>query len=290
MKLYMHPASITSRIVRLYIADKGLDVEEEVVDLFTGAHHQEPFVTINPNRLVPVLDDGDFRLTESAAILIYLAEKFDLPEYPKDVKARAKVNEAMFWASFNFYRDWGYNLGYPQLFPQHKRPTDEGHRVAVEWGRDKSTFWLQVLERPLARRWPGLADRRGDDGRRLLRRRPGRARRPDPLGLREDPEGRGLARPDQGAAALGRGQQRARRLRGVAEGPRVRHRLNYTPARKEARRLSRPARAPSPGSGRPPPPGRPLTRPPRACRCPLRGRMPGSGGEHAAHHRIVASR
>ena len=146
MKLYMHPASITSRIVRLYIADKGLDVEEEVVDLFTGAHHEEPFVTINPNRLVPVLDDGDFRLTESAAILIYLAEKFDLPEYPKDVKARAKVNEAMFWASFNFYRDWGYNLGYPQLFPQHKRPTDEGHRVAVEWGRDKSTFWLQVLE------------------------------------------------------------------------------------------------------------------------------------------------
>ena len=86
MKLYMHPASITSRIVRLYIAEKGLDVEEEVVDLFTGAHHQEPFVTINPNRLVPVLEDGDFRLTESAAILIYLAEKFDFPEYPKDVE------------------------------------------------------------------------------------------------------------------------------------------------------------------------------------------------------------
>ena len=177
MKLYMHPASITSRIVRLYIADKGLDVEEEVVDLFTGAHHQEPFVTINPNRLVPVLDDGDFRLTESAAILIYLAEKFDLPEYPKDVKARAKVNEAMFWASFNFYRDWGYNLCYPQLFDWHKRPSDEGQRVAVEWGRDKSTFWLQVLERPLARRRAHLAHRRDDDRRRLLRRRPRRARR-----------------------------------------------------------------------------------------------------------------
>ena len=75
MKLYMHPASITSRIVRLYIAEKGLKVDEEVVDLFTGAHHQAPFVSVNPNRLVPVLEDGDFRLTESAAILIYLAEK-----------------------------------------------------------------------------------------------------------------------------------------------------------------------------------------------------------------------
>jgi glutathione S-transferase len=145
VKLYMHPASITSRIVRLYIAEKGLEVEEEVVDLFTGAHHQEPFVSVNPNRLVPVLDDGDFRLTESAAILIYLAERFGLPEYPDETRARARVHEMMHWASFNFYRDWGYNLCYPQLFPHHKRPTEEGHRVAVEWGRDKSAFWLQVL-------------------------------------------------------------------------------------------------------------------------------------------------
>ena len=113
MKLYMHPASITSRIVRLYAADKGIALEEEVVDLFTGAHHQEPFVSVNPNRLVPVLEDGDFRLTESAAILIYLAEKFDLPEYPKDLRGRARVHEVMAWASFNFYRDWGYNLCYP---------------------------------------------------------------------------------------------------------------------------------------------------------------------------------
>ncbi|HET9069056.1 MAG TPA: glutathione S-transferase family protein [Amaricoccus sp.] len=146
MKLYMHPASITSRIVRLYIAEKGLAVEEEVVDLFSGAHHQEPFVTVNPNRLVPVLEDGDFRLTESAAILIYLAEKNGFPEYPADLALRARVNEVMFWASFNFYREWGYNLGYPQLFPHHKRATDEAHRVVVEWGRDKASFWLQVLD------------------------------------------------------------------------------------------------------------------------------------------------
>ncbi len=145
MKLYMHPASITSRIVRLYIAEKGLTVEEEVVDLFTGAHHQPRFTGINPNRMVPVLEDGDFRLTESAAILIYLAEKNGFPEYPGDLVGRAKVNEAMHWASFNFYREWGYNLGYPQLFPHHKRPTEEANKVVLDWGRDKATFWLQVL-------------------------------------------------------------------------------------------------------------------------------------------------
>lgn len=145
MKLYCHPASITSRPVRLLIAEKGLDVDEEVVDLFSGAHHQEPYVSINPNRLVPTLEDGDLRLTESVTILRYLAEKYDLPEYPKDIRQRARVNEVLDWANSNFYRDWGYNLCYPQLFPHHRRPTDEGHRVAVEWGRDRSAFWLQVL-------------------------------------------------------------------------------------------------------------------------------------------------
>lgn len=145
MKLYMHPASITSRPVRLLIAEKGLKVEQELVDLMTGAHHQEPFISINPNRLVPVLEDGDFRLTESSAILKYLADKNDISEYPKDLQKRAKVNELMDWFNTNFYRDWGYNLCYPQLFPHHKRPTEEGQKVAVEWGLDKSAFWLQVL-------------------------------------------------------------------------------------------------------------------------------------------------
>ncbi|WP_127142419.1 glutathione S-transferase family protein [Pelagibacterium montanilacus] len=145
MKLYMHPASITSRPVRLFIAEKGLAVDEQIVDLFTGEHHQEPFLAINQSRLVPVLEDGDVRLTESATILRYLAEKNGLAEYPTDLVAKAKVNEVMDWVNSNFYRDWGYNLCYPQLFPHHKRPTDEGHRVAVEWGRDKSHFWMQVL-------------------------------------------------------------------------------------------------------------------------------------------------
>ena len=83
MKLYMHPVSMTSRPVRLLIAENGLDVDEQMVDLMAGEHYQEPFASFNPNRLVPVLEDGDLRLTESSAILKYLADKFDLPSYPK---------------------------------------------------------------------------------------------------------------------------------------------------------------------------------------------------------------
>ncbi len=121
MKLYMHPVSMTSRPVRLFIAESGIDVEQQTIDLMTGEHHQEPYVSINPNRLVPVLDDGDLRLTESSAILKYLADKIDSPAYPKDLLARAKVNEMMDWFNTNFYRDYAYGWIYPQIFPHRHR-------------------------------------------------------------------------------------------------------------------------------------------------------------------------
>ena len=75
MKLYMHPASTTSRPVMQFIADAKLEVEQQVVDIFKGEHHGEDFAKRNPNRLIPLLEDGDFRLSESATILRYLAEK-----------------------------------------------------------------------------------------------------------------------------------------------------------------------------------------------------------------------
>ena len=145
MKLYMHPVSMTSRPVRLFIADIKIDCDQQLVDVMTGEHLQPPYGAINPNRLVPVLEDGDFRLTESSAILKYLADKIGSPAYPKDLKQRAKVNEVMDWLNSNFYRDWGYGLCYPQLFPHHKRRSDEAHAATVEWGAENAKKWLQLL-------------------------------------------------------------------------------------------------------------------------------------------------
>lgn len=146
MKLYMHPVSMTTRPVRLFAADNNIAMEEELVDLMTGAHLQPRYASINPNCLVPMLEDGDFRLTESSAILKYLADKFGSPAYPKDLKARAKVNEAMDWINTNFYRDWGYNLCYPQLFPHMKRRSDEAQAATLEFGRQNAKRWLTLLD------------------------------------------------------------------------------------------------------------------------------------------------
>jgi glutathione S-transferase len=147
MKLYMHPVSNTSRPVLLMIEEHGLPVELEVVDLMTGAHHQEPYASRNPNRLVPVLDDDGFILTESSAIMKYLADRFELADvYPKELKARAKVNELMDWFNTNLYRDLAYGMVYPQIFPHHKRPSDEIQRGTVAWGKEGTRKWLKVLD------------------------------------------------------------------------------------------------------------------------------------------------
>jgi glutathione S-transferase len=145
MKLYMHPVSTVCRPIRLLCAENGIAIEEETVDLMTGAHHQPGFASRNPNRQVPLLEDGDLSLTEGSAILKYIAEKHKLPSYPTDIKKRAKINEAMDWLNTGFYRDFGYGLVYPQLFPHHKRPSDEVHAATIAWGKDGAKKWLQLL-------------------------------------------------------------------------------------------------------------------------------------------------
>jgi glutathione S-transferase len=146
MKLYFHPVSTTSRTVTLFCAEANIAYEPVIVDLLTGAHLKEPFLSLNPNAQVPVLEDGDFVLTESSAILKYLADKNNSPAYPKEAKARARVNERMDWLNTNHYREWAYHLIYPQVFPGHLRASEEVQRATVEWGRDKVEPWLKVLD------------------------------------------------------------------------------------------------------------------------------------------------
>ena len=146
MKLYFHPVSTASRPVVLFCAEANIAYEPNVVDLMTGAHLKEPFINLNPSGLVPVLDDDGFVLSESSAILKYLADKTGSPAYPKDLKARARVNEMMDWFNTQQYRELGYHLVYPQVFAHHLRQPEAAQMATVEWGKTKSEQWLKVLD------------------------------------------------------------------------------------------------------------------------------------------------
>ena len=149
MKLHFHPASTTSRPLMMFAAEQGLALDMQIVDLFTGEHLGEAYATVNPNCLVPTLQDGAFRLTESSAILKYLADKVGSPLYPTNLQARARVNERMDWINTQLCRDLAYGTVYPQIFPHHRRPSDEVQRATVAWGRERARQWMQVLDRSL---------------------------------------------------------------------------------------------------------------------------------------------
>jgi glutathione S-transferase len=149
MKLYYHPASTTSRSVQLFALEQGIALDYELVDLFTGAQQAPEYKRINPSSMVPTLVDGDFTLTESSAILKYLADKSNSAAYPKEIKARARVNELMDWFNANFNRDFGYGVVYLQVFPNHKRPNADCHSGTLDWGRDKSARWFRILDESL---------------------------------------------------------------------------------------------------------------------------------------------
>ena len=145
MKLYHHPISTTSRTVMLFAAESGIPLEMKVVDLFTGEHMQPGYAAVNPNKLVPTLEDGDFVLTENSAILKYLAEKTGSPAYPKDLQQRARVNERMDWISTQLCSDLVYGLVYPQIFDSHKRRSDEAQAATLERAKERAQVWLKVL-------------------------------------------------------------------------------------------------------------------------------------------------
>jgi len=145
MKLYYHPVSTTSLMIMQFSAEEGVELDYQLVDLMKGEERRPEYLVINPNGLVPVLEDDGFVLTESGAILRYLAARAGSAAYPADLQARAHVDELMEWFYSNFYKDFGYGLCYPQLFPHHQRP-GEAQAVTVEWGRDKARDWLDILD------------------------------------------------------------------------------------------------------------------------------------------------
>ena len=146
MKLYFHPVSTTSRPIVMFATESGIDLQYEMVDLMTGAQYKPEFAAVNPSSQVPVLEDGDFRLTESSAILKYLADKVGSPAYPKDLRQRARVNERMDWFNTGFYRDFSYNFIYPQIFAFMKREDPVVQSATIAFGRDRAKKWLKVLD------------------------------------------------------------------------------------------------------------------------------------------------
>lgn len=92
IKLFRHPLSGHAHRVELMLSLLGLPTELVFVDLAVGAHKQPEFLAINPFGQVPVIDDNGSVLSDSNAILVYLAQKYGNGKWlPSDPLGAAKV-------------------------------------------------------------------------------------------------------------------------------------------------------------------------------------------------------
>ncbi len=88
IKLYFHPSPNPLKIA-LYLEETGTPYELIGVDTRKGEQHSAAFKAINPNGKTPAMIDGDIRIFDSNAMLIYLAEKIGqfVPENTPENKA-----------------------------------------------------------------------------------------------------------------------------------------------------------------------------------------------------------
>ncbi len=108
MKLYSIQASNNCRRVNAVIAHLGLQVDLVEPNLAAGDLKKSEYLAINPNAKVPALEDGDLKLWESRAIMIYLAQqKRDGGLWPQDLRAQADVLRWQFWEASHLSKATG---------------------------------------------------------------------------------------------------------------------------------------------------------------------------------------
>ena len=104
MKLYFDPITVNCRKVIAGLNLIGAGYDEEVLNYFAGEHKLPAFTAVNPNAELPALVDGDLRLWESNAILVYAAEKTgNAAVYPTDPKIRADITRWLLWESGKWF-------------------------------------------------------------------------------------------------------------------------------------------------------------------------------------------
>lgn len=92
MKLYHFPLSGHAHRARLFLSLLDLPHEVIDVDLANGEHKSPAFLAINSFGQVPVLEDDGVYISDSNAILVYLAKKSGRSEWlPEDALGAAQV-------------------------------------------------------------------------------------------------------------------------------------------------------------------------------------------------------
>ena len=125
MKLYEFGPTRSIR-VRWTLQELGVEFESIPINLLAGEHLQPKFLKINPAGKIPVLVDDDLVLTESVAIVLYLADKYSNKGLvPTELKERAQVNRWLLFAATELEQPLWRIARNTMLYPEDQRlPAD----------------------------------------------------------------------------------------------------------------------------------------------------------------------
>src|SRR3954466_10626826 len=147
LKIWGRTNSVNVKKALWCAEELGLKYERVDAGMQFGVTKTPEYLRMNPNSLVPTIEDDGFILWESHTIVRYLAAKHSMGKLcPADLKARADVERWMDWA-FTFQRAmrdvfWGLI----------RTPADKRDPKAIEAGRVASNEAIRVPEAVLASR------------------------------------------------------------------------------------------------------------------------------------------
>ncbi|XP_046990634.1 glutathione S-transferase 1-like [Schistocerca americana] len=97
--VYGNDLSPPARAARMVAEAVGLDVDLKRTYPLRGECKKPEYIKMNPMHQIPTINDGGFFLSESHAIVTYLADKYAKNEnlYPKDILKRSIVHERLFF-------------------------------------------------------------------------------------------------------------------------------------------------------------------------------------------------
>jgi len=147
LKIWGRNTSINVQKVMWAIGELGIPYERIDVGGPFGKNHEPAYLAMNPNGLVPTLEEDDFILWESNSIVRYLAAKFGAGTLePKDLHARASASRWM---------DWQLSVTAPTIHPLFwgliRTPPEKRDHAKISEARDKTTATMKILDAQLGK-------------------------------------------------------------------------------------------------------------------------------------------
>jgi maleylacetoacetate isomerase/maleylpyruvate isomerase len=152
MKLYTYFRSSAAFRVRIAMNLKGLAYVPAFVHLARGEHRAPAYGSVNPQALLPTLEDGGWLLTQSLAILEYLEETHPAPPLlPKDSFERARVRSLAMLIACEIHP-----VNNLRVLQHLKRAMGQSEEQVNAWYRHWIGDGLAKLEADLARTDTGV--------------------------------------------------------------------------------------------------------------------------------------